>query len=147
MMNRSQLRGKPLDKACKTAKTTTNEFGENDDRVFCYGLYEEQSQTDICDKCLKCNAFVNNAEPPKEEVKLKKRYEDLTIAEIRSLIKCRDNNGDFLCKNGCIFNYDERYCYKNAFSNRLYEYLAKNNLITTDDIGNTIVELEREETE
>jgi hypothetical protein len=61
MVTRRKLRGKPLDYDCKTAVPTTNEFGVDDDRVFCYGLYREQSETEICDKCLNCNAFVGNA--------------------------------------------------------------------------------------
>lgn len=146
MINRAQLRGEPLNDDCKTARTTTNEFGTKDCRVFCYGLYKNQSETEICDKCLNCGAYVHNAEPPKEKEKPKKRYGDLTIDEIRNLIKCRDNNGEFLCKNGCIFNYDKNYCYKNAFFNRLYSYLEKKNLITTDDCGYSIVELESEDT-
>lgn len=66
MIDRATVRGKPLDEDCYRANRATNEYGENDDRVFCYGLYKEQSVTDICDKCLKCKAFVNNAEPPTE---------------------------------------------------------------------------------
>lgn len=65
MVNRAQLRGKPLDKDCKRANTITNEYGTQDDRVFCYGLYEEPTDWLIKKKCLECKAFVNNAEPLK----------------------------------------------------------------------------------
>lgn len=61
-VNRSQLRGKPLDDDCKKARTTTNEYGENDNRVFCYGLFDCM-YIDIADKCIKCKAYVDNAEP------------------------------------------------------------------------------------
>ena len=65
MISRAELRGKPLDEDCKTAHLTTSEFGEDDYRVFCYGLYKEQSVTEICDKCRECKAFVENATPLK----------------------------------------------------------------------------------
>lgn len=67
MISRAMLRGKPLDDDCRRANHTTHEYGIKDDRVFCYGLYKEQSETEICDECLKCKAFINNAEPLKEE--------------------------------------------------------------------------------
>lgn len=65
MITRRELKGEPLDYDCKTAVPATNEYGIDDDRVFCYGLYKEQSETEICDKCRKCKAFVENATPLK----------------------------------------------------------------------------------
>ena len=65
MISRAKLRGKPLDDDCKAAPRSTSEFGEDDYRVFCYGLFKEQSVTEICDKCRKCKAFVENATPLK----------------------------------------------------------------------------------
>lgn len=62
MTNRAKLRGKPLDADCKTAQTTTHEYGPNDDRVFCYGLYDKRYDAPI-DKCYGCKAFVENATP------------------------------------------------------------------------------------
>lgn len=68
-INRAELRGHPLDKDCITAKTTTNEYGKNDNRIYCYGLYAEGSSYLINPKCSKCKAYVMNAEPLKEEEK------------------------------------------------------------------------------
>lgn len=78
---------------------------------------------------------------------MRKKIDDLTVAEIRKLIKCKDDNGEHLCQKGCILHYDKHYCYKNAFFNHFYNYLDKKHLLTTDDCGNTIVELESEELE
>ncbi len=50
---------------CYKANTTTNEFGKNDNRVFCFGLYEDKTD-EIRDECLECMANVLNAEPPKK---------------------------------------------------------------------------------
>lgn len=78
---------------------------------------------------------------------MKKDFDDLTVAEIEKFIKCKDDNGEWLCHKGCIFNFDRRFCFYNAFFNHFYNYLEKNNLITTDELGRTIVELESEDTE
>lgn len=56
-----------MDIDCRSAVPATNEYGVDDDRVFCYGLYKEQSETEICNKCRKCKAFVENATPLKGE--------------------------------------------------------------------------------
>lgn len=63
MIDRAKLRGKPLDEDCHRAHRTSHEYGIKDDRVFCYGLYAENSVYDIAEKCLKCGAYVDNAEP------------------------------------------------------------------------------------
>lgn len=47
MINRAKLRGKPLDSDCKKAYRTTHECGMKDDRVYCYGLYEDMSDWQI----------------------------------------------------------------------------------------------------
>lgn len=65
MISRAELRGKPLEKECYRANITSHEYGIDDDRMFCYGLYKEQSVTEVCDKCRKCKAFVENATPLK----------------------------------------------------------------------------------
>lgn len=65
MISRAELRGKRLENECYGANTTRHEYGIEDNRIFCYGLYMEQSETEICDKCLKCKAFVGNATPLK----------------------------------------------------------------------------------
>ena len=43
MISREKLRGKPLNNDCKQAHRTTHEYGIKDDRVYCYGLYEDMS--------------------------------------------------------------------------------------------------------
>ena len=68
-INRTQLRGKPLEPYCKKANTTTGEFGFDDKRVYCYGLYQNcisGTSDDIAECCKKCKAFVDNATPLKE---------------------------------------------------------------------------------
>lgn len=69
MINRAKLRGKPLDEDCKKAVRTSHEYGLQDNRVFCYGLYKEMSDWEIKKKCRECGAYVYNAEPPVSEVK------------------------------------------------------------------------------
>lgn len=62
MISRAKLRGCKLDEACKQANTTTNEYGLDDNRVFCHGLYNCRTD-EIIEKCLHCKAFVYNAKP------------------------------------------------------------------------------------
>ena len=64
MINRAKLRGKPLDEDCKRANTSRHEYGEKDDRLFCFGLYGDMNN-DIQPKCIRCKAYVGNAEPLK----------------------------------------------------------------------------------
>ena len=66
MVNRAKLRGKPLDEDCKTARTTTHEYGPVDDRVFCRGIFDRRNDAPI-GKCYGCKAFVENATPIWEE--------------------------------------------------------------------------------
>ena len=61
--SRAQLRGKPLNKDCYRANTTTNEFGVGDNRVFCFGLCEAKTD-ELRDECLNCKANVIYADPP-----------------------------------------------------------------------------------
>lgn len=61
-VNRAKLRGKPLDSDCKSANTTTGEFGSDDKRVFCYGIIDAMNDEYLM-KCKECGAFVYNAEP------------------------------------------------------------------------------------
>ncbi|MCI9640443.1 hypothetical protein ACDL92_11900 [Ihubacter sp. mB4P-1] len=60
-ISRATIRGKRLDDDCKQAHTTSHEYGSDDNRVFCYGIY---GGWDIADKCKECKAYVYNAEPP-----------------------------------------------------------------------------------
>lgn len=62
-VSRAQLRGKPLDPLCKMAHTTTGEYGVDDKRVFCYGLYDLKND-ELLEMCASCKAFVRNEEPP-----------------------------------------------------------------------------------
>lgn len=61
MINRSQLRGRPLDADCKRAYTERSE----DDRVYCLGLID-LANDEYLDKCKTCMANVYNAEPLEE---------------------------------------------------------------------------------
>ena len=63
MINRAQLRGKPLDKDCYRARRTTNEYGPEDDRVYCFGLYGYYGEDDLLDKCEVCGAHVRYVTP------------------------------------------------------------------------------------
>ena len=63
MISREKLRGKPLDSDCMRANKTTHEYGMKDDRVYCYGLYEDMSDWEIRKKCRECGAYVDNAKP------------------------------------------------------------------------------------
>jgi len=65
-ITRAQMRGKPLDPLCKKAYTTTNEYGLEDKRVFCCGIWEAMTEEPV-EMCRACKAFVQNEEPPKEE--------------------------------------------------------------------------------
>lgn len=66
MINRAQLRGKPLDRNCKKARTEPHQYGQNDDRVFCSGLINYEND-EFLPKCRDCGAFVDNAMPPENE--------------------------------------------------------------------------------
>lgn len=63
-VSRDKLRGKPLDDDCINLRPhiTTHEFGQEDNRCYCRGLYNP-SYEEIDEKCQKCGAFVNNAVP------------------------------------------------------------------------------------
>lgn len=62
-IDRAKLRGKPLDKDCRFARRSDHEYGLQDNRVFCYGLYTDMSDGEIQEKCKVCGAFVDNAKP------------------------------------------------------------------------------------
>lgn len=65
-INRSVIRGKPLDADCKKAHISKHEYGPKDNRCFCYGLYNEWGD-EIAEKCRECKAYVYNAKPLKED--------------------------------------------------------------------------------
>lgn len=64
LRGRAALRGAPLDKDCYGCKTSRNEYGPDDNRVFCYGLIDLSTDEPI-KKCKCCGAFVDNASPIK----------------------------------------------------------------------------------
>ncbi len=66
-ITRPQLRGEPLYWFCNRAKTTTHEYGQHDNRVFCHGFIDCITD-ELCETCAECKAHVRNAEPI-EEVK------------------------------------------------------------------------------
>ena len=63
MISRGMLRGKSLDADCYKARTSSNEYGAGDNRVFCYGLKDRMTD-EMLNKCRECKANVINAEPP-----------------------------------------------------------------------------------
>lgn len=65
-INRANLRCKQLDRDCYGCRTTTGEYGKDDNRVFCYGLVDRKTDEHLC-KCKECGAFVENAKPLKEQ--------------------------------------------------------------------------------
>ena len=65
-IGRDKVRGKPLNHDCYSARISRHEFGMDDPRVFCFGLYTEMGD-DIQTDCVTCKAYVGNAKPPKEE--------------------------------------------------------------------------------
>lgn len=69
-LTRAKLRGKPLEPYCKSANTTSHECGKEDNRVYCYGLYQNNisgTSEEIAECCRKCKAYVDNATPLKDK--------------------------------------------------------------------------------
>lgn len=60
---RATLRGKPLDDDCYKAERSTHEYGSNDNRVYCYGLFAPNGSEEIHPKCEECGAYCRNAKP------------------------------------------------------------------------------------
>jgi len=58
-VNRAELRGIPLEKECLKANTTTHEYGPNDNRIFCRGLYDGSTE-ELIEMCLNCKANIEN---------------------------------------------------------------------------------------
>lgn len=61
-VNRAKLRGRPLDSDCKRANRSIGEYGDDDRRVFCYGIIDVMNDEYLA-KCKECGAFVYNAKP------------------------------------------------------------------------------------
>ncbi len=76
---------------------------------------------------------------------MKKRYDDLTIAEAEALIQCRDENGECLCRKGCKFHFQMSWggcCAKNMFLSFLFDLCNEKGLLT-DESGEWEIDLER----
>lgn len=63
LRGRAAVRGKPLDEDCKRAIITTHEYGQEDNRKFCYGICNGFPD-EVAEKCIECKAYAYNAEPP-----------------------------------------------------------------------------------
>lgn len=65
---------------------------------------------------------------------MKKSLYELTLSEAEHLIKCKDDNGEYLCRQGCLFHYVDNKgcscCNKNAFLGNLRLYGEKHNLLS-----------------
>lgn len=64
LTGRAEQRGAPLDDDCKKARVTSYEYGPEDKRKFCLGLYDGMS-LETLDKCINCGAYECNANPLK----------------------------------------------------------------------------------
>ena len=62
LRGRAKLKGTNLEDDCKKATITTHEYGLNDNRKFCLGLYEISTKETL-EKCRNCGAFAYNAKP------------------------------------------------------------------------------------
>lgn len=67
LQGRAIMRGKKLDSYCYKSKAIYNEYGPNDNRIFCWGLNDARTDEPI-KECEQCKAFVYNAKPLDEEV-------------------------------------------------------------------------------
>ena len=75
---------------------------------------------------------------------MKKKYNNLTIAEAEQLIKCRDENGENLCKKGCKFQFQMPWggcCAKNMFLSFLFDLCNEKGLLT-DESGEWEINLD-----
>lgn len=81
---------------------------------------------------------------------MKKKYNDLTIKEIESILEdtlmlCRlDENLEWPCKKGCKFHFDVGgigYCLKHGFLSMLYDTIKENQNenLKLDDSGDEIM--------
>ena len=76
-ITRAQLRGKPLDEDCrKIAKSDSGQFGPNDKRCFCTGIWSPMYE-DYLEKCFHCTAWGANATPLNEGEEEYKNHLDI----------------------------------------------------------------------
>ena len=66
VINRAELRGKPLERNCYGVHTTKHEFGKNDNRIFCYGIVDSMTD-ELLPQCKECRAMIDYAEPMEED--------------------------------------------------------------------------------
>lgn len=65
LVSRAKLRGCTLNEKCKKAQISKFEYGEDDNRCFCYGLTDCEND-EYLDERKVCKAFAYNAEPLEE---------------------------------------------------------------------------------
>ena len=68
---------------------------------------------------------------------MKKPLYELTLAEAERLIKCKDDNGEHMCRK-CLLGYKldgVGCCSKNAFYGRFFRYLYEQGLLSESDNG------------
>lgn len=63
------MRGTPLDDDCKKAKIATHEYAPYDNRKYCYGIFDLMTD-EVLDKCSVCGAYVCNARPLDNNIKI-----------------------------------------------------------------------------
>lgn len=61
-ISRAVQRGSKLLPTCRRAKISKHEYGQEDNRCFCYGIFDDWG-FDICEECTECGAYVDNAKP------------------------------------------------------------------------------------
>ena len=61
LRGRARLRGKQLDTDCYRAKISKYEYGPKDNRKFCYGLMDMDTEC-VLRKCIECGAFIGNVD-------------------------------------------------------------------------------------
>lgn len=100
--NRSELRGKKLDRDCHGATISTNECGWDDDRKFCLGLNDASTDC-LLEKCIDCGAHVSNAEfaAEREEKEMENILLFNTEIDPREILSSRPN----LVLNVNAYNY------------------------------------------
>lgn len=69
---------------------------------------------------------------------MKKPLYELTLAETERLIKCKDDNGEWMCSKGCKFRFmlsKLGCCHKHAFYGILFDYFDEQGLLSESDNG------------
>lgn len=108
-ISRARLRGKPLDDACKKAHTTTHEYGPADNRVFCYGLFDPETDEPL-ERCKICGAFVRNVPYREDQNEMGEEYPDYSVTwdEVKPLIEKKLEQHRRSCYDKIPFGLIER---------------------------------------